>query len=49
MGHARGNKLTFIVPCHRVVRADGTPGGWHWGIARKQSLLKREARANPQN
>jgi len=32
-----------------VVRADGTPGGWRWGVARKQSLLKREARANPQN
>ena len=49
MSHARGNKLTFIVPCHRVVRADGSSGGWRWGIARKQSLLKREARANPQN
>ena len=46
VGHACGsNKLAFIVPCHRVVRADGTPGGWRWGIARKQSLLKSEARA----
>ena len=45
VGHACGsNKLAFIVPCHRVVRADGTPGGWRWGIARKQSLLKRESR-----
>lgn len=48
VGHACGsNKLAFIVPCHRVVRADGTPGGWRWGIARKQKLLKREAHANP--
>jgi AraC family transcriptional regulator of adaptative response/methylated-DNA-[protein]-cysteine methyltransferase len=49
VGHAcGGNKLAFIVPCHRVVRADGTPGGWRWGIARKQKLLKSEARARPQ-
>ena len=50
VGHACGsNKLAFIVPCHRVVRADGTSGGWRWGIARKQRLLKSEAHANPQN
>lgn len=49
VGHACGsNKLAFIVPCHRVVRADGTAGGWRWGVARKQSLLKSEARAHPQ-
>lgn len=50
VGHACGsNKLAFIVPCHRVVRADGTPGGWRWGVARKQRLLKSEAHVNPQN
>jgi AraC family transcriptional regulator of adaptative response/methylated-DNA-[protein]-cysteine methyltransferase len=50
VGHACGsNKLAFIVPCHRVVRADGTPGGWRWGIARKQKLLKSEAQANRHN
>jgi AraC family transcriptional regulator of adaptative response/methylated-DNA-[protein]-cysteine methyltransferase len=50
VGHACGsNKLAFIVPCHRVVRADGTPGGWRWGIARKQKLLKSEAQANSRN
>lgn len=46
------NKLAFIVPCHRVVRADGSLGGWRWGVARKQRLLKAEARSargpNPQ-
>ncbi|HEX5960401.1 MAG TPA: methylated-DNA--[protein]-cysteine S-methyltransferase [Rhodanobacteraceae bacterium] len=46
VGHACGsNKLALIVPCHRVVRADGTPGGWRWGVRRKQSLLEREAGA----
>lgn len=45
VGHACGsNKLAFIVPCHRVVRADGSPGGWRWGIGRKQKLLESEAR-----
>ena len=48
VGHACGsNKLAFIVPCHRVVRADGTPGGWRWGVARKQALLKREIHHRP--
>jgi AraC family transcriptional regulator of adaptative response/methylated-DNA-[protein]-cysteine methyltransferase len=48
VGHACGsNKLAFIVPCHRVVRADGSPGGWRWGIARKQALLEREIHHPP--
>ena len=43
VGRACGsNKLALIVPCHRVVREDGTPGDWRWGAARKQQLLERE-------
>lgn len=43
VGRACGaNKLALIVPCHRVVRADGAPGGWRWGAARKEKLLARE-------
>jgi AraC family transcriptional regulator of adaptative response/methylated-DNA-[protein]-cysteine methyltransferase len=38
------NHLAVIVPCHRVIREDGSLGGYRWGIARKQDLLKREAR-----
>lgn len=46
VGRACGtNKLALIVPCHRVIRADGSPGGWRWGAVRKQTLLSRE-RAN---
>lgn len=41
------NKLALIVPCHRVVRADGTPGGWRWGAARKHALLEYERRDRP--
>lgn len=45
VGRACGaNKLALIVPCHRVVRADGSAGGWRWGAARKQVLLERECR-----
>lgn len=45
VGRACGsNKLALIVPCHRVVRADGSIGGWRWGVARKQKLLARERR-----
>lgn len=38
------NPTALLVPCHRVVRADGTPGGWRWGEARKRLLLDRERR-----
>ena len=45
VGRACGsNQLALIVPCHRVVRADGSLGGWRWGVARKRALLERESR-----
>ncbi|MEU7819944.1 methylated-DNA--[protein]-cysteine S-methyltransferase [Catellatospora sp. NPDC049111] len=37
------NQVALIVPCHRVLRADGTPGGYRWGVDVKQWLLKHEA------
>jgi len=36
------NRLAVVVPCHRVVRADGSLGGYRWGVARKHALLERE-------
>lgn len=36
------NPTALIVPCHRVVRGDGTAGGYHWGVARKRALLEAE-------
>lgn len=39
------NPVAVAIPCHRVVRRDGTPGGYRWGVARKRALLEREARA----
>jgi AraC family transcriptional regulator of adaptative response/methylated-DNA-[protein]-cysteine methyltransferase len=38
------NPVALIVPCHRVVRSDGEPGGYRWGVTRKQALLERERR-----
>jgi AraC family transcriptional regulator of adaptative response/methylated-DNA-[protein]-cysteine methyltransferase len=31
------------VPCHRIVRGDGSLGGYRWGLPRKAALLAREA------
>jgi AraC family transcriptional regulator of adaptative response/methylated-DNA-[protein]-cysteine methyltransferase len=43
VGNACGsNRLALIVPCHRVVREDGSPGGWRWGVERKRDLLAQE-------
>lgn len=43
VGNACGNnRLALIVPCHRVVREDGSLGGWRWGVERKRELLARE-------
>ena len=36
------NPVALIVPCHRVVRSDGAPGGYRWGPERKRALLERE-------
>ena len=39
------NAAALFVPCHRVVRTDGTLGGFRYGLDVKQSLLDREAAA----
>ena len=39
------NALAVAIPCHRVVRRDGTLSGYRWGADRKRALLAREARA----
>jgi AraC family transcriptional regulator, regulatory protein of adaptative response / methylated-DNA-[protein]-cysteine methyltransferase len=37
------NHLAVAIPCHRVVRSDGSLSGYRWGIERKRTLLAREA------
>ena len=37
------NHLAVAIPCHRVVRSDGSLSGYRWGVDRKRDLLAREA------
>jgi len=39
------NTVALLVPCHRILRSDGTLGGYRWGLPLKQHLLEHEKRA----
>ena len=41
------NPTAMVIPCHRVVRKDGSLGGYRWGLKRKKTLLKKEQGPNP--
>lgn len=36
------NPIAFLVPCHRVIRTDGSLGGFRWGLECKKAMLKWE-------
>lgn len=36
------NPIAVLVPCHRVIKSDGTISGYRWGTRRKRALLTRE-------
>jgi AraC family transcriptional regulator of adaptative response/methylated-DNA-[protein]-cysteine methyltransferase len=38
------NPVAVVIPCHRVVRADGNLAGYRWGLQRKKALLERETK-----
>jgi O-6-methylguanine DNA methyltransferase len=43
VGSACGrNPVSLVIPCHRVLRADGALGGYRWGVERKEKLLAAE-------
>ena len=43
VGSAVGdNPVSFLVPCHRVLRGSGALGGYRWGLERKQAILAWE-------
>jgi AraC family transcriptional regulator of adaptative response/methylated-DNA-[protein]-cysteine methyltransferase len=39
------NRVAVMVPCHRVIRGDGSLGGYRWGLDMKRGLLERESAA----
>lgn len=39
------NRIAVLIPCHRVLRSDGSLGGYRWGLDRKQQLLEKERSA----
>ena len=38
------NQVALLIPCHRVIRSDGSIGGYRWGARRKRPLLARDGR-----
>ena len=44
VGSALGaNKIAYLIPCHRAIRGDGSPGGYRWGLPLKTKILSEEA------
>ena len=40
------NPLCWLIPCHRVLRANGELGGYHWGLNVKKNMLTYESQIN---
>jgi len=37
------NKVAVLVPCHRIIRGDGSLGGYRWGLPLKEKILQQES------
>lgn len=40
------NNIGVLVPCHRILRGDGSLGGFRWGLDRKRVLIEQERKLN---
>jgi methylated-DNA-[protein]-cysteine S-methyltransferase len=50
VGNANGkNPVGLVIPCHRVIHADGTIGGYGGGVPRKEWLLEHERAGSPRH
>jgi AraC family transcriptional regulator of adaptative response/methylated-DNA-[protein]-cysteine methyltransferase len=48
VGNALGsNPIGWLIPCHRVIQANGKLGLYHWGLARKRSMIAWEQALDP--
>ena len=40
------NNIAVLIPCHRILRSDGSLGGYRWGLVRKRTLIDQEHKKN---
>ena len=47
-GAVAGNRIGWLIPCHRVIRSVGESGGYRWGPTRKRAMLAWESAGDPE-